>query len=127
MNELRRKELVPVIVLLLSSPVGGVVVAVCAALYPDLALHMLVGLTVFGGLAIRVGDWPPIEYGLLLLIGVVLGLLLIPISPMGVAIAGAIVGYLWGGWGGSILDRPNVERLTREARSVRESDTHDQT
>ena len=79
-------------------------------------LAVVVALFLLGIAGTGAGDWPLIEYLLLLVIGAVLAGLLLPVSAYGCCVPGAIVGNLWGGYFAAIVDRPNVQRLEDEAR-----------
>ena len=73
-------------------------------------------VVVVGGFGIYFGDWPPVEYALALGIAVILDGLLLPVSIFAICLPGAFVGYLWGGYFASIVDKPNVDRLTESTR-----------
>jgi hypothetical protein len=116
------REWLPVAVMLGFVPVGAVVASATAYWFPQHALWVLLSVVVLGGLGIYFGDWPPIEYALVLIITVLLAGLLLPLSQhfplvvISVGLPGAFVGYLWGGYCASILDKPNVERLSQASR-----------
>ena len=122
MPKTKSQEWLPLVVMLGLVPVGAVVAGAMAYSFPQLALWVLLSVVVLGGLGIYFGQWPPIEYSLVLVITAVLAGLLLPLSQdfplvlIGTGLPGAFVGYLWGGYCASILDKPNIDRLTQEAR-----------
>ena len=97
-------------------PLGVVFTVAAVATFPSWGVAILVTLFLLGIAGTVAGDWPLIEYLLLLIIGAVLAGLLLPVSAYGCCVPGAIVGYLWGGYFAAIVDRPNVQRLEDEAR-----------
>lgn len=122
MKNPRMRERLPIAVALGCVPVGALVAGATAFWFPQHALWVLLSVVVLGGLGIYCGNWPPIEYALVLIIMVVLAGLLVPLSQrfplvlMSVGLPGAIAGYLWGGNCASILDKSNVVRITRASR-----------
>lgn len=110
------REWLAVVVALGMIPLGVVFTVAAVATFPSWGVAILVTLFLLGIAGTVAGDWPLIEYLLLLIIGAVLAGLLLPVSAYGCCVPGAIVGYLWGGYFAAIVDRPNVQRLEDEAR-----------
>jgi hypothetical protein len=114
---MQREELLPVASLIVSPLIGAIGVAVLVTCFPGSFLLLLIAIALTAFIAIRLAEWPLIEYSLLILISSVLACLVWNFSVYGLVIPGAVMGYLIGGWAADLLDRPNVARLTKEAQS----------
>jgi predicted branched-subunit amino acid permease len=98
------REWLAVVVLIGSFPLGAAFAGCVGHVIPNYALTALAVIFVAACIGIRVGDWPPVEYGLALVIACVLAFLLLPHVPAAIGIPGAGCGYLWGGWLASRID-----------------------
>lgn len=110
------REWLPVAVLLGFIPLGASIVGALAYSFPHSGLWVVLSAVVVGGFGIYFGDWPPVEYALLLGIAAILAGLLLPVSIFTICLPGAVVGYLWGGYFATIVDKPNVDRLREATR-----------
>ena len=119
------REWLAVSVLVGTIPLAVVLTVATVALFPNWSVAILVALLVLGVAGVVAGDWPLIEYLLVLTIGGVIALLLLPHTLYGCCLPGAITGYLWGGYFSEIVDRPNTQRLEDEARLRNSESTGD--
>ena len=110
------REWPPVAVLPGFIPVGASVADTLAYSFLHSGLWLVLSVVVVGGSGIYFGDWPPVEYALVLGIAAILAGLLLPVSIFAICLPGAVAGYLWGGYFRAIADKPNVDRLMESTR-----------